>query len=209
MPDDEHWIPQPRTMSTGPLAVLDRVVAVMAMTGFSLMAIIIAIQVAARYLLNSPTVWSEELAISLFVWSTMLAIPLGLRRGEHLTLDLSSRFLKPAAVRWLGLATAIATGVVFVVLGWLTLGLLPAADRQLLAGIAGGLGIQAKVSWVYLAVPVGGLLAVIFTAERAVAFFRGKLDALSIDADKAVIDEIDDQPLDTDSGAHRSKDGGR
>lgn len=209
MPDDERWIPQPWAMSTGPLAVLDRVVAVIAMTGFALMAIIIAIQVGARYLLNSPTVWSEELAISLFVWSTMLAIPLGLRRGEHLTLDLASRFLRPAAVRWLGLVTAIATGAVFVILGWLTLGLLPAADRQLLAGIAGGLGIQAKVSWVYLAVPVGGLLAVIFTAERAVAFFRGKLDALSIDVDKAVIDDIDDGPLDSESGARPTNDGGR
>lgn len=201
MSDYERWIPQPPSMSTGVLAALDRVVAALAVTGFALMALVIAVQVGARYLLNSPTSWSEELAISLFVWSTMLAIPLGLRRGEHLTLDIVSRYLNPSLVRWLALGVAIATAIVFGILGWLTLGLLPAADRQLLAGIAGGLGVQAKVSWVYLAVPVGGALAMIFTVERAIAFFRGRLNVLTVDADQAVIDELDAQL--NDGGSHR------
>lgn len=191
MSDVEHWIPQPARMESGLLARVDRVVSVVAIAGFSLMAIVIAVQVLARYIWNSPTVWSEELAISLFVWSTMLAIPLGLRRGEHLTLDVVSRYLPARAIRWMALAIALLTSAVFVILGWLTLGLLPAANRQLLAGIAGGLGIEAKVSWVYLAVPVGAVLAVVFTAERAVAFFRGRLDVLSADADQAVIDVLE------------------
>ena len=191
MTHEERWVPQPAKMGKGILAGLDRVVAVLAVAGFGSMAIIIAIQVAARYALNSPTVWSEELAISLFVWSTMLAIPLGLRRGEHLTLDLISKYLPASVVRWIALAIAVATAAVFVILGWLTLSLLGPADRQLLAGIADGLGIQARVSWVYIAVPVGAVLAVIFTAERAIAFFTGRLDELNADADKAVIDMLD------------------
>lgn len=193
MSDDEHWIPQPARMESGFLAHVDRVVSVVAIAGFSLMAIVIAVQVLARYIWNSPTVWSEELAISLFVWSTMLAIPLGLRRGEHLTLDVISRYLPQRAIRWTALVMALLTSAVFVILGWLTIGLLPAANRQLLAGIAGGLGIEAKVSWVYLAVPVGAVLAVVFTAERAVAFFRGRLDVLSADADQAVIDILESE----------------
>jgi TRAP-type C4-dicarboxylate transport system permease small subunit len=191
MSDDEHWIPQPARMESGVLSRVDRVVSVIVIAGFSLMAIVIAIQVLARYIWNSPTVWSEELAISLFVWSTMLAIPLGLRRGEHLTLDVVSRYLSPRATRWLALAIALLTSGVFVILGYLTIGLLPAANRQLLAGIAGGLGVEAKVSWVYVAVPVGAVLAVLFTAERAIAFFRGRLDVLSADADQAVIDILE------------------
>lgn len=186
----ERWIPQPAGMDKGLLAGLDRVIAFLAMAGFGLMAVIIAIQVAARYALNSPTVWSEELAIGLFVWSTMLAIPLGLRRGEHLTLDLVSKYLPPTAARYLALAIAVTTAAVFLILGWLTLALLPAADRQLLAGIADGLGVSAKVSWIYLAVPVGAVLSVVFTAERAIGFFRGKLQTLNVDADQAVFEVL-------------------
>lgn len=190
---DDPWVPHPEPLARGPLAVLDRIIAVIVVIGFSLMAIVIAIQVIARYVANSPTVWSEELAISLFVWSAMLAIALGLRRGEHLTLDVVSRFLPVKVAHWLALAIAIVTAATLGVLGWLTLGLLPAADRQLLAGIAGGLGIQAKVSWVYLAVPVAAVVSVIFTLERAILFFRGKLSVLNADADQAVIDVLDSE----------------
>ncbi len=189
---DAAWVPQPVPLSRGLLAVLDRILAVLVVIGFSVMALVIVIQVLARYIANNPTVWSEELAISLFVWSTMLAIALGLRRGEHLTLDVVSRFLPAQAARWLALVLAIVTAAVMGFLGYLTLGLIPPADRQLLAGIAGGLGIPAKVSWVYLAVPVGAFFSVLFTIERAVAFFRGRLSTLSVDADQAVVDGIDD-----------------
>lgn len=191
MSDAERWIAQPEGLSKGFLAGVDRVIAVLCVTGFSLMAVIIAIQVIARYAFNSPTIWSEELAISLFVWSTMLAIPLGLRRGEHLTLDLMARWLTPKVLRWVALITALVTGAVMLFLGYLTLGLLAPADRQLLAGIAGGLGIQAKVSWVYLAVPVGGVLSAVFATERAIQFFRGRIDTLAVDADQAVIEELE------------------
>lgn len=190
---EEDWVPQPTALSRGPLAVLDRVVAVLVVAGFSIMSLVIVIQVLARYVANSPTVWSEELAISLFVWSTMLAIPLGLRRGEHLTLELVSKFIPAKFERWLGLAIALTTTVTLLILGWLTLGLLPAGERQLLAGIAGGLGIQAKVSWVYMAVPVGAAISAIFTVERAIAFFRGRLTVLNADADQAVIDILDSE----------------
>lgn len=190
---DDPWVPHPEPLARGPLAIIDRVLVVIVVIGFSVMALVIAIQVGARYLLNSPTVWSEELAISLFVWSTMLAIALGLRRGEHLTLDVVSKYLSPTLAKWLALAIAITTAVTLGILGYFTFGLLPAADRQLLAGIAGGLGIQAKVSWVYLAVPVGALFCVIFTIERALLFFRGKLTTLSHDADQAVLDVLDSE----------------
>lgn len=199
MSDDDRWITQPANMTKGFLAGVDRVVAILCIVGFSSMAVVIAIQVVARYAFNSPTIWSEELAISLFVWSTMLAIPLGLRRGEHLTLDVLGKYLPAKTTRWVALITALTTGAVMLFLGYLTLSLLGPADRQLLAGIAGGLGIQAKVSWVYLAVPVGGVLSAVFATERAIQFFRGRLDALVVDADQAVIDELDAELGDTGS----------
>jgi TRAP-type C4-dicarboxylate transport system permease small subunit len=116
MSDDDRWITQPANMTKGFLAGVDRVVAILCIVGFSSMAVVIAIQVVARYAFNSPTIWSEELAISLFVWSTMLAIPLGLRRGEHLTLDVLGKYLPAKTTRWVALITALTTGAVMLFL---------------------------------------------------------------------------------------------
>lgn len=207
MTDTDAWIPGPEKTGVV-LDLLDRIIAVIVAIGLFAMSMILVIQVAARYVLNSPTVWSEELAISLFVWTAMLAIPLGLRRGEHLTLDLVSKRLPKAGLKALSVAIALITIVTFALIGYFAASLMAAADRQLLAGIAGGLGVQAKVSWVYLAVPVGSALSIIFTIERLVLLLRNKVSVLNADADMAVIEQLDEEmrlhPLDApyDPAAH-------
>lgn len=189
--EERRWMPSPEGLSGGVLGAIDKVVSWTVVVGLGLMALVIFIQVAARYVLNSPTVWSEELAISMFVWVTMLAIPLGLRRGEHLTLDFVTKRFSGTIAKAIAVAVAALNVLMFAVLIVLTVNLLPAADRQLLAGIAGGFGIPAKVSWVYIAVIVGGALSVVFSIERAVLFARGRITTLFEDPDQLLIEELE------------------
>jgi TRAP-type C4-dicarboxylate transport system permease small subunit len=184
-------MPSPDGLSGGILGVIDKVISWTVVVGLGLMALVIFIQVGARYALNNPTVWSEELAISLFVWVTMLAIPLGLRRGEHLTLDFVTKRFSGGIAKGIAIGVAVLNVLMFAVLIVLTMNLLPAADRQLLAGIAGGLGIPAKVSWVYAAVIVGGALSVVFSIERAVLFTMGRITVLFEDPDQLLIEELE------------------
>ncbi|MCU1545659.1 MAG: hypothetical protein JWP30_759 [Homoserinimonas sp.] len=193
MPTQDSWIPSQEELGGGILSVIDKALCWIVAAALLAISAILMIQVIARYALNSPTVWSEELAVSLFVWLTMLAIPLGLRRGEHLTLDILSKRLSPAVNRALAVVIALLTITMFVMIAYFAMKLLPAGDRQLLAGIAGGLGIAAKVSWVYLAVPVGAVFSVLFTVERAVLMLRGKVTVLNADADVLFIEHLDDE----------------
>lgn len=193
MTKEESWIPSHEELGGGFLGVVDRVVCWIVAIGLFGISVILMIQVLARYLANSPTVWSEELAISLFVWVAMLAIPLGLRRGEHLTLDILSKRLNPTANRALVLVVAILTVITFAIIGYFAGKLAPAADRQVLAGIAGGLGIAAKVSWVYWAVPVGSFLSIVFTIERVSLVLRGKVTVLNADADATFIEHLENE----------------
>jgi TRAP-type C4-dicarboxylate transport system permease small subunit len=187
----ESWIPGHEELGGGVLGFIDRVLCWIVAGGLLAMSGILMIQVIARYVANAPTVWSEELAISIFVWVAMLAIPLGLRRGEHLTLDIISKRLKPAANKMLSVVIAVLIIVTLAAIAYFAIRLVPAADRQLLAGIAGGLGIQAKVSWVYLAVPVGFSFGILFTVDRLIALLRGKVSVLNADADQAIIDALE------------------
>lgn len=200
--EERRWMPSPEGLTGGILGAIDKAVAWLVVIGLGLMALVIFIQVAARYAFNNPTVWSEELAISLFVWVTMLAIPLGLRRGEHLTLDFITKRFSGALAKAVAVAVAALNVLMFAVLIVLTVKLLPAADRQLLAGIAGGFGIEAKVSWVYLAVIVGGALAVLFSVERAALFAMGRITVLFEDPDQLLIEELEHE-LEAESPASR------
>lgn len=48
--------------------------------------LVLLIGVFSRYVLQSPVIWSDELASTLFIWLTMLGAVLALDRGEHMRL---------------------------------------------------------------------------------------------------------------------------
>ncbi|GAB4059343.1 TRAP transporter small permease [Uliginosibacterium sediminicola] len=52
------------------------------------MVSIVSIQVVLRYLFNSSIDWADELARLCFVWSIFTAIPLGLKGGAHIGIEM-------------------------------------------------------------------------------------------------------------------------
>lgn len=189
------WVPGIATLPRGPLAWVDLVLIIVSVAGLTTMSIALIIQVFSRYLFASPTVWSEELALLVFVWVAMLAIALAVRRGEHLTLDVASKMFerRPLATKVLsGIVTALVV-VTLVVIAGACLQLLGPADRQSLAGIETGLGIPAKVSWVYAALPVGLGIAAVFAVERFVLLAMGRISILNTDADQQVVEDLEHQ----------------
>jgi TRAP-type C4-dicarboxylate transport system permease small subunit len=100
-------------------AVLERVDAAAKWAVIAAMAAMIAVvslQVALRYLLNTSLDWSDEVSRLLFVWSIFLAIPLGIREGAHVGIDILAGRLPPAVRRWLAIATSLAAALVMAVL---------------------------------------------------------------------------------------------
>jgi len=188
------WIPGLEDLPKGPLGLLDRVICWTVAAIFGVLVLVLFFQVITRYVFGQPSVWSEEFAVSLFPWLAMLAIPLGFRRGEHLTLDLLSKRLPARGRKFMAIVLCTLTILTFVIIGHFAIRLMPSGDRQLLAGIAQGLGIQAKQSWVYLSVPVGSALAIIFSLERLVLVLRGRVTVLNADADETFIEKLDDEP---------------
>ena len=78
-----------RTASDGINQGVAWVIAVMGMA----MALIVVVQVVARYLLNHSLFWSEELARYLLVWLTFLGASVAYHRGVHPGVDfLYARF---------------------------------------------------------------------------------------------------------------------
>lgn len=56
--------------------------------GVAIIFVILFLQVIFRYFLNSPIVWSEELARYTFVWITMIGISYNIRADNNISMTL-------------------------------------------------------------------------------------------------------------------------
>jgi TRAP-type C4-dicarboxylate transport system permease small subunit len=147
------------------LSGLDLALQVICVVLLALVTFSVTWQVISRYVIQSSASWTAELASYSFVWLSMLAIALGVRRGRHMLLDIWE--FVPYR-RWLVVVIdTLAALVVVLVLGllvWFGIeGLAPAFRRML-----PGLGVPYAA--VTLAVPVGAGIALIFAIE---AWWRG------------------------------------
>jgi len=78
--------------------------------GILVMGLILAYEVVCRYILNSPTIWTQEFSIYLFMWTMLVASSHTLQTGKHVRVDL---LLERMSVRT-RLLTEGATGLVGV-----------------------------------------------------------------------------------------------
>jgi TRAP-type C4-dicarboxylate transport system permease small subunit len=120
--------------------------------------------VFSRFVLASPSRWTEEAATILLIWVSLLGAAVGFERNEHLGVDYLVTKLDPAArrltrvvaqllVMWFAAAAMVYGGYVLV-------------SKALASGqVSPALGI--RFGYVYLAVPLSGAFIVLFALEQA------------------------------------------
>lgn len=137
------------------------------------MTIIVFIQVLFRYLLNAPLYWTEEAARYIMIWIVFLGASIGIRRGAHLgftaLVDRSGKKTRRilALVSSLGL---LAYSLNITYYGTI----ITLQNTQQLSP-----GLQMPVAFVYLCLPVGGILCIIQLIPILTKIFR------QMNADKA------------------------
>ena len=140
--------------------VVDRALAVFLVTLMGVMVVTVSWQVATRYLLNSPSSYTEELATYLLIWISLLGAAYALRKRAHLGIDIVVRRMNARKQRQ---ARVLAYGVIIVFslaafvfgggyLVYVTLDL-----NQLSAAF------QVPIGYVYTVLPISGLLMVYYS----------------------------------------------
>lgn len=130
-----------------------------------LMVIDVSWQVLSRFVFRSPSSFTEELAGFLLIWIGLLGAAYGFRTRAHLGIDLlisklSEKTRKSALVcshtlvALFALSTMVVGGVRLVSLAFQ------------LNQISAAMGI--RMGFVYLALPIAGLLIVLFSIESIV-----------------------------------------
>jgi TRAP-type C4-dicarboxylate transport system permease small subunit len=141
------------------LDALARIAVALAMSG---MVAAVASQVVLRYVFNDSIDWSEETARLLFVWTIFLAIPLGVRHGVHIGVNLAVRRLPPGLQDRLCRATAVLGIVLMAVVAWGAAVLMPEQWDELLPTL------PLSVGWLLAPVCIGSVHAALHLAGIAI-----------------------------------------
>lgn len=123
-----------------------------AVAAFTVMSVMIVLQVVFRYVFEASLSFSEELARFLFIWATLLGAAMCVKRHSHVGFDLLMTRL-PAQIRKYGILFANLMGVFFFLViifyGFKVVGITMGQTSP-------ALGL--KMGYVYLSVPVSGII---------------------------------------------------
>ncbi len=130
----------------------------------ALMAFLVMVVVASvifRYVLLSPLSWSEEVSRYVMIWLGFLGASLAVREGLHVGVEFVVNWVPPRLAVWMrGVARAGVACFLLVVLAY---------GFHLVANLWDQLSpvLQIRMTWPYLAIPVGSLLMLIQLATPA------------------------------------------
>jgi TRAP-type C4-dicarboxylate transport system permease small subunit len=131
---------------------------------FAALVLVVLWGVISRYLPGvRPSAWTEELAIYLLVWLTLLGAAVGFRSHAHLGVDYFVRKLDPRAAK---IAVIFGELVIFAFAafalaygGWLLV-------QETLSTHQTTPVLGLPVGWFYLAAPISGFFICAFTLEH-------------------------------------------
>jgi TRAP-type C4-dicarboxylate transport system permease small subunit len=153
-----------------------RALGVLSVIIFTVLVVDVLWGVATRYLLGSQATWSEELARLLLVWVSLLGAALAYAERSHLGVDALLIALDPFARR-IAVLTSHLLVLLFAIGVMVYGGSVLFADRYQAGQMLSAIPILK--AWVYLSVPVSGVLITIFAIDALATSWTGEPDALA------------------------------
>lgn len=135
--------------------IIDKTLAGLLVTLMSVMVVTVSWQVITRFLLNSPSSYTEELSTYLLIWISLLGAAYALRVRAHLGIDVLVRRLpntQRRSVHVFAHIIIIIFSMVALVFGGSWLVYVTLDLNQLSAAF------QVPMGYVYLVLPISGLL---------------------------------------------------
>lgn len=130
-------------------------------------------QVISRYVLSSPSSFTDELAGFLLIWVGLFGATYVAGKNEHLAIDLLVQRSGPARRKFLELfisACIIIFSLTVLVIGgtWLVYTRFALEVKSA--------ALEIPLGYVYSVLPVGGILIIFFTVDNTIQFLNTQKD---------------------------------
>src|SRR3989339_1567457 len=138
----------------------------------TLMFLMVFLQVIFRYGINVPFSFSEELARYLMVWIVCIGAAGAYGQGMHIGVNLFTGLLPAVGQKWVARMVHLAVGGL--------MGVIIFEGSRLSYLLAGQLSpaMEIKMTWPYLALPVGAFLILAQAAALLIRGFAGEEKSL-------------------------------
>ena len=146
-------------------AIVESVAAVL----LAVVVVIVLVQVFGRYILRIALSWPEELARYVLVWLMFFGVTAAAATRSQIVVDTVLELVSPRVRRVLEGIGALAGLVAVGLLVWTSGPLFGPASRS----TSPATGIPSF--WIYLAIPVGGVLLGLFALADVARLLRGDL----------------------------------
>ena len=148
--------------------LLGKVIIFLSSTMFGVMVLVAVWQVVSRYILNSPTTFSEEFLRYSLIWVTMIGGAYVFHLKKHIAIEMFvERFSKgiQKRIRQLALLFLVLFSLIVMVYGGIQIVSLTMSQQTVSLGIPMG--------YVYLSLPISGALITWFTVVELVTGKNG------------------------------------
>ena len=163
----DHALPLPAAAAPAwPLRLLraaDRALTAVLLAAVAVMVAVVSAQVALRYGFNKSFDWADEIGRLAFVWAIFLAIPLGVRDGAHIGIDLLVDKLPAAGQSALRRAGAAAGALMMAAICWAAVRTCREQWDELMATV------DWSVGWFIVPVAVGALFSALHLVHIVIA----------------------------------------
>ena len=132
------------------------------------MALLVIANVIDRYVFNHSFVWAEELSRYMMIWVGFLGSGLVLRIGAHLAVDVFQDLLPRRAAQAMRVVVVAVLAGAFVAMLWLGAQYVDFAWGQETPVLNWNFGL------VYLAIPIGAVLMLVYLAFIAAGYVRDR-----------------------------------
>jgi TRAP-type C4-dicarboxylate transport system permease small subunit len=149
-----------------PLRVLrtaDRALTGVLLAAVAAMVGVVSAQVALRYGFNKSIDWADEVGRLAFVWAIFLAIPLGVRDGAHIGIDLLVDKLPAAGQAALRRAGAAVAAAMMLAICWAAVRTCREQWDELMATV------DWSVGWFIVPVAIGALFSALHLLHIVIA----------------------------------------
>ena len=160
--------------------VLDRALEWCCIALFAALVLDVGWQVFTRQVLDSPSGWSEELAKYLFIWLGLLGGAWVFGERGHIAADIAVQRMPEKVQRVIAVLVQLSTlAFAGLALIWGGYGVVRLTWDQTLTGL------PVNVGWMYLALPISGVITAFYSIYHIIHISKG--DEVAIDPDAETV----------------------
>ncbi len=135
---------------------------------FSLMTVLIFLQIIFRFLLNASLDWTEELGRYTFIWLVYLSASLAVKRNRHIRVEIVEKLLPRKSSKWFGFLAELI---------WLLFSLTMVKQGYLVAKMNLQMGqnspsLYLPMGLVYAIIPIGFGLISLRVLQKIILRFK-------------------------------------